>query len=147
MRTVHSDYDGCPKMCTGQTNIFQSAFLPAALGEEEWQKEYVNGSQAYVLKGLKEGLSYRVRMVAKGHDDQAVLHQSEELLVTVPGEAAHDWLVVTGAARPRLALPCVVVEIDKRVWYASCVILYCLGTYSVGKRSSLLTINLLLWSF
>uniref|UniRef100_A0A3P8ZSQ0 Neuronal cell adhesion molecule n=1 Tax=Esox lucius TaxID=8010 RepID=A0A3P8ZSQ0_ESOLU len=38
-------------------------FLPATLGEEEWNREYVNGSQAYVLKGLKEGLSYKVRMV------------------------------------------------------------------------------------
>uniref|UniRef100_A0A667WM97 Neuronal cell adhesion molecule n=1 Tax=Myripristis murdjan TaxID=586833 RepID=A0A667WM97_9TELE len=36
-------------------------------GEEEWQKEFVNGSQNYMLKGLKEGLSYRVRLVAKGH--------------------------------------------------------------------------------
>lgn len=77
-----------------------------SLGEEEWQKEYVNDSRAYVLKGLKEGLSYRVRVVAKGHNGQAVLHQSEELLVMIPGEAARGWPV---AARPRFALPCVVL--------------------------------------
>ena len=56
-------------------------------GEQEWHTEYVNGSQTYLLRGLKEGLSYRVRVVARGHADQAV-HHSEELLVTVPGEAA-----------------------------------------------------------
>lgn len=39
-----------------------------------------------MLKGLKGGLSYRVRLVAKGHHDQP-LHHSEEVLVTVPGEA------------------------------------------------------------
>lgn len=59
---------------------------PAGEGEQEWQKELVNGSQNVVLKGLKGGLSYRVRLVAKGHHDQP-LHHSEELLVTVPGEA------------------------------------------------------------
>lgn len=59
---------------------------PAGEGEEEWQKELVNGSQNFMLKGLKEGLSYRVRLAAKGQSDQAP-HRSEELLVTVPGEA------------------------------------------------------------
>lgn len=58
---------------------------PAGEGEEEWQKELVNGSQNVKLKGLKVGLSYRVRVVAKGHHEQP-LH-SEELFVTVPGEA------------------------------------------------------------
>ncbi|XP_038164810.1 neuronal cell adhesion molecule-like isoform X15 [Cyprinodon tularosa] len=51
-------------------------------GEEEWQKELVNGSQNIKLKGLKVGHSYRVRVVAKGHHEQP-LH-SEELFVTVP---------------------------------------------------------------
>lgn len=61
----------------------------AGEGEEEWQKEHVNGSQNVKLKGLKVGLSYRVRVVAKGHRDQP-LHSSEELLVTVPGEAVPE---------------------------------------------------------
>ena len=60
---------------------------PAGEGEEDWQKELVNGSQNVMLKGLKGGLSYRVRLVAKGHHDQPP-HTSEELLVSVPGEAA-----------------------------------------------------------
>lgn len=59
---------------------------PADEGEEEWRKELVNGSQNIMLKGLKGGLSYRVRLVARGHHDQP-LQLSEELLVTVPGEA------------------------------------------------------------
>uniref|UniRef100_A0A8C7FXN6 Neuronal cell adhesion molecule n=1 Tax=Oncorhynchus kisutch TaxID=8019 RepID=A0A8C7FXN6_ONCKI len=102
-------------------NIFQSAFLPAALGEEDWQKEYVNGSQAYVLKGLKEGLSYRVRVVAKGHDDQAVLHQSEELLVTVPAMpsrqadiATQGWFIGLMCAIALLILVLLIICFIKR---------------------------------
>lgn len=69
---------------------------PAGEGEEEWQKEFVNGSQNVMLKGLKGGLSYRVRLVAKGHQDQP-LHCSKELVVKVPGEA------VAGQMPPTLA--------------------------------------------
>ena len=84
---------------------------PAGEGEEEWQKELVNGSQNYMLKGLKEGLSYRVRLVAKGHSDQTP-HRSEELLVTVPGEAVRG--------RPPLPWPgmawlCTVSCVDYKV--------------------------------
>ncbi|KAM4619274.1 neuronal cell adhesion molecule-like isoform 1-T2 [Polymixia lowei] len=62
--------------------------------EEEWQKEYVNGSQNLMLKGLKEGLSYRVRVVAKGHSDQT-LHHSEELVVMVPAMASRQVDIAT----------------------------------------------------
>uniref|UniRef100_A0A4W6FI38 Neuronal cell adhesion molecule n=1 Tax=Lates calcarifer TaxID=8187 RepID=A0A4W6FI38_LATCA len=62
--------------------------------EEEWQKEPVNGSQNVTLKGLKGGLSYRVRLVAKGHHDQP-LHHSEELLVTVPAVASRQVDIAT----------------------------------------------------
>ncbi|XP_062317465.1 neuronal cell adhesion molecule-like isoform X3 [Osmerus eperlanus] len=62
--------------------------------EEEWHTEYVNGSQTYLLRGLKEGLSYRVRVVARGHSDQAV-HHSEELLVTVPAMASRQVDIAT----------------------------------------------------
>uniref|UniRef100_A0AAQ5ZV81 Neuronal cell adhesion molecule n=1 Tax=Amphiprion ocellaris TaxID=80972 RepID=A0AAQ5ZV81_AMPOC len=62
--------------------------------KEEWQKELVNGSQNFMLKGLKEGLSYRVRLVAKGHQDQP-LHCSEELLVTVPAVASRQVDIAT----------------------------------------------------
>uniref|UniRef100_A0A8C8GPP1 Neuronal cell adhesion molecule n=1 Tax=Oncorhynchus tshawytscha TaxID=74940 RepID=A0A8C8GPP1_ONCTS len=88
---------------------------------KDWQKEYVNGSQAYVLKGLKEGLSYRVRVVAKGHNDQAVLHQSEELLVTVPAMpsrqadiATQGWFIGLMCAIALLILVLLIICFIKR---------------------------------
>ncbi|XP_056272088.1 neuronal cell adhesion molecule-like isoform X2 [Pseudoliparis swirei] len=63
-------------------------------GEEEWQKKLVNGSQNVVLKGLKGGLSYSVRLVAKGHHDQ-LPHLSEELLVSVPAVASRQVDIAT----------------------------------------------------
>lgn len=82
---------------------------PAGEGEEEWQKEPVNGTQNVMLKGLKGGLSYRVRLVATGHHDQP-LHRSDELLVSVPGEAVpRRWpMVWPGLVWPGLALHCTV---------------------------------------
>ncbi|XP_075945500.1 neuronal cell adhesion molecule-like isoform X3 [Anarhichas minor] len=62
--------------------------------EEEWKKELVNGTQNVMLKGLKGGLSYRVRLVAKGHHDQP-LHLSEELLVSVPAVASRQVDIAT----------------------------------------------------
>ncbi|XP_067357760.1 neuronal cell adhesion molecule-like isoform X5 [Channa argus] len=69
-----------------EKNVYVEYIVENSEGEEEWQKELVNGSQNVMLKGLKGGLSYRVRLVAEGHHDQP-LHHSDELLVTVPGEA------------------------------------------------------------
>lgn len=47
----------------------------------------VNGSlQAFLLRGLKAGPSYRVRLVARGGDHHQPASLSEELVVTVPGE-------------------------------------------------------------
>lgn len=81
----------------------------AGEGEEEWQKELVNGSQNFMLKGLKGGLSYRVRLVAKGHHDQP-LHLSQEVLVSVPGEAVPavaSTVVWPGLAWRGMALHCI----------------------------------------
>ncbi len=61
--------------------------LETPSGDEDWHKEKVNASQFHILKDLKKGLAYKVRVVAWGHDDRAV-HRSEELLVKVPGEAS-----------------------------------------------------------
>lgn len=47
----------------------------------------MNGSHSHVLKGLTEGLAYKVRVVARDHDNRT-LHHSEEVLVKVPGEAS-----------------------------------------------------------
>ncbi|XP_026774955.1 neuronal cell adhesion molecule a isoform X8 [Pangasianodon hypophthalmus] len=62
--------------------------------DEDWQKEMVNGSQSHVLKGLKEGLAYKVRVVAQSHTDQTV-HRSEELVVTVPAMASRQVDIAT----------------------------------------------------
>ncbi|XP_078139281.1 neuronal cell adhesion molecule-like isoform X3 [Centroberyx gerrardi] len=76
-----------------EKNVYVEYIVENSEGEEEWQKEYVNGSQNYMLK-LKEGLSYRVRLVAKGHSDQAP-HHSEELFVTVPAVASRQVDIAT----------------------------------------------------
>ncbi|CDR00173.1 unnamed protein product, partial [Oncorhynchus mykiss] len=58
--------------------------------KEDWTKECVNGSsgsQTYLIKGLKPGTSYRVRLVVKDHSE-ATIHSTEELVITLPGEAA-----------------------------------------------------------
>ena len=60
---------------------------PSVPGKEEWRKEFVNGSQSYLIKGLKPGTSYRVRVVARDQSGASV-HSTEEHRITVPGEAA-----------------------------------------------------------
>ncbi|KAF7669865.1 hypothetical protein LDENG_00128950 [Lucifuga dentata] len=77
-----------------EKNVYLEYIVKNSDGEEEWQKEYVNGSQNYMLKGLKEGLCYRVRLVAKGYFDQ-VLHHSKELLVMVPAVASRQVDIAT----------------------------------------------------
>ncbi|XP_023257220.1 neuronal cell adhesion molecule isoform X2 [Seriola lalandi dorsalis] len=77
-----------------EKNVYVEYIVQNSEGEEEWQKELVNGSQNVMLKGLKGGLAYRVRLVAKGHHDQP-LHHSEELLVTVPAVASRQVDIAT----------------------------------------------------
>uniref|UniRef100_A0A8C2WH97 Neuronal cell adhesion molecule n=1 Tax=Cyclopterus lumpus TaxID=8103 RepID=A0A8C2WH97_CYCLU len=62
--------------------------------EEEWQEKLVNGTQNVMLKGLKGGLSYSVRLVAKDHHDQP-LHLSKELVVSVPAVASRQVDIAT----------------------------------------------------
>lgn len=57
------------------------------LGKDDWKKELVNGSHWHMIKGLKPGSSYRVRVVARDPADPTV-HSTDEVLVAVPGEAA-----------------------------------------------------------
>uniref|UniRef100_A0A1A8CIW8 Neuronal cell adhesion molecule n=1 Tax=Nothobranchius kadleci TaxID=1051664 RepID=A0A1A8CIW8_NOTKA len=76
-----------------EKNVYVEYIVNNSEGEEEWQKELVNGSQNVKLKGLKVGLSYRVRVVAKGHHDQP-LH-SEELFVTLPAVASRQVDIAT----------------------------------------------------
>ncbi|XP_014861512.1 PREDICTED: neuronal cell adhesion molecule-like isoform X7 [Poecilia mexicana] len=76
-----------------EKNVYVEYIAENSEGEEEWQKELVNGSQNVKLKGLKVGLSYRVRVVAKGHHEQ-LLH-SEELFVTVPAVTSRQVDIAT----------------------------------------------------
>ncbi|XP_054896525.1 neuronal cell adhesion molecule-like isoform X8 [Poeciliopsis prolifica] len=76
-----------------EKNVYVEYIAENSEGEEEWQKELVNGSQNVKLKGLKVGLSYRVRVVAKGHHEQP-LH-SEELFVTVPAVTSRQVDIAT----------------------------------------------------
>ncbi|KAK5927740.1 hypothetical protein CgunFtcFv8_012866 [Champsocephalus gunnari] len=77
-----------------EKNVYVEYIVKNSEGEEEWQKELVNGSQNVTLKGLKGGLSYRVRLVAQGHHDQP-LHHSEELVVSVPAVASRQVDIAT----------------------------------------------------
>lgn len=56
-------------------------------GKEDWKRELVNGSHWHMIKGLKPGTSYKVRVVARDPADPTV-HSTDEVLVAVPGEAA-----------------------------------------------------------
>ncbi|XP_037110283.1 neuronal cell adhesion molecule-like isoform X2 [Syngnathus acus] len=75
-------------------NIYLEYIVENSEAEDEWRKEPVNGSQNFMLKGLKEGLSYRVRLVAQGHADQEP-HRSKELTVTVPAVASRQVDIAT----------------------------------------------------
>lgn len=56
-------------------------------GKDDWKKELVNGSNWLMIKGLKPGTPYRVRVVARDPTDPTV-HSTDEVLVAMPGEAA-----------------------------------------------------------
>ncbi|KAF7655227.1 hypothetical protein LDENG_00059130 [Lucifuga dentata] len=62
--------------------------------KEAWKKELVNGSHSYVIKGLKPGTSYRVRVVARDSADSAV-HSTEEVMVMVPAVANRQVDIAT----------------------------------------------------
>ncbi|RXN17485.1 neuronal cell adhesion molecule isoform X1 [Labeo rohita] len=91
-----------------------------SLADEDWHTEMVNGSQFHVLKGLKKGLAYRVRVVARGHDDRAV-HLSEVLLVKVPAMvspqvdiATQGWFIGLMSAIALLILILLIICFIKR---------------------------------
>ncbi|XP_062373436.1 neuronal cell adhesion molecule a [Sardina pilchardus] len=88
--------------------------------KDAWTKEFVNGTQTYLIKGLKAGTSYRVRVVAKDHSDQT-LHSTDELVITVPAMpsqqvdiATQGWFIGLMCAVALLILVLLIVCFIKR---------------------------------
>ncbi|XP_056603798.1 neuronal cell adhesion molecule a isoform X3 [Triplophysa dalaica] len=88
--------------------------------KEPWKTEFVNGTRTYQIKGLKPGISYRVRVVAKDHSD-ATVHSTEEMLITVPAMsskqvdiATQGWFIGLMCAIALLILVLLIVCFIKR---------------------------------
>ncbi|XP_040028996.2 neuronal cell adhesion molecule a isoform X6 [Gasterosteus aculeatus] len=62
--------------------------------KEDWKQELVNGSHWHMIKGLKPGTSYKVRVVARDPADPAV-HSTDEVLVAVPAVASRQVDIAT----------------------------------------------------
>ncbi|XP_062338956.1 neuronal cell adhesion molecule a isoform X3 [Osmerus eperlanus] len=83
---VSWEYSGAEK------NVFVEYIVENS--KEEWRKEFVNGSQSYLIKGLKPGTSYRVRVVARDQSG-ASIHSTEEHRITVPAIASRQVDIAT----------------------------------------------------
>uniref|UniRef100_A0A8K9XAR1 Neuronal cell adhesion molecule a n=1 Tax=Oncorhynchus mykiss TaxID=8022 RepID=A0A8K9XAR1_ONCMY len=91
--------------------------------KEDWTKECVNGSsgsQTYLIKGLKPGTSYRVRLVVKDHSE-ATIHSTEELVITLPAMksdqvdlATQGWFIGLMCAIALLILVLLIICFIKR---------------------------------
>ncbi|XP_042259464.1 neuronal cell adhesion molecule a isoform X4 [Thunnus maccoyii] len=88
--------------------------------KEDWKKELVNGSHSHMIKGLKPGTSYRVRVVARDPADPTV-HSTDEVLVTVPAVpsrqvdiATQGWFIGLMCAIALLILVLLIVCFIKR---------------------------------
>uniref|UniRef100_A0A8C7ICZ6 Neuronal cell adhesion molecule a n=1 Tax=Oncorhynchus kisutch TaxID=8019 RepID=A0A8C7ICZ6_ONCKI len=91
--------------------------------KEDWTKECVNGSsgsQTHLIKGLKPGTSYRVRLVVKDHSE-ATIHSTEELVITLPAMksdqvdlATQGWFIGLMCAIALLILVLLIICFIKR---------------------------------
>ncbi|XP_031438210.1 neuronal cell adhesion molecule a isoform X3 [Clupea harengus] len=88
--------------------------------KDAWTKEPVNGTQTHLIKGLKAGMTYRVRVVAKDHSDQT-MHSTDELVITVPAMpntqvdiATQGWFIGLMCAVALLILILLIVCFIKR---------------------------------
>ncbi|XP_008277133.1 neuronal cell adhesion molecule a [Stegastes partitus] len=88
--------------------------------KEDWKKEAVNGSHSHMIKGLKPGMSYRVRVVARDAADPTD-HRTDEVLVTVPAVpsrqvdiATQGWFIGLMCAIALLILVLLIVCFIKR---------------------------------
>ncbi|XP_070709544.1 neuronal cell adhesion molecule-like [Pempheris klunzingeri] len=88
--------------------------------KEDWKKELVNGSHWHLIKGLKPGTSYKVRVVARDPTDPTV-HSTDEVLVAVPAVpsrqvdiATQGWFIGLMCAIALLILVLLIVCFIKR---------------------------------
>ncbi|XP_037616469.1 neuronal cell adhesion molecule a isoform X3 [Sebastes umbrosus] len=88
--------------------------------KQDWTKELVNGSHWHMIKGLKPGTSYKVRVVARDPADPAV-HSTEEVVVLVPAVpsrqvdiATQGWFIGLMCAIALLILVLLIVCFIKR---------------------------------
>ncbi|XP_034529993.1 neuronal cell adhesion molecule a isoform X2 [Notolabrus celidotus] len=88
--------------------------------KEDWKKELVNGSHWHMIKGLKPGTLYKVRVVARDPADPTV-HKTDEVLVTVPAIpsrqvdiATQGWFIGLMCAIALLILVLLIVCFIKR---------------------------------
>ncbi|XP_074554666.1 neuronal cell adhesion molecule-like isoform X2 [Halichoeres trimaculatus] len=88
--------------------------------KEDWKKELVNGSHWHMIKGLKPGTLYKVRVVARDPADPTV-HKTNEVLVTVPAVpsrqvdiATQGWFIGLMCAIALLILVLLIVCFIKR---------------------------------
>ncbi|KAL2103118.1 hypothetical protein ACEWY4_002286 [Coilia grayii] len=88
--------------------------------KDGWTKEFVNGTQTYLIRGLKAGMTYRVRLVAKDHADR-MLHRTDELVIKVPAIASphvdiatQGWFIGLMCAVALLILVLLIVCFIKR---------------------------------
>ncbi|XP_039524063.1 neuronal cell adhesion molecule a isoform X7 [Pimephales promelas] len=87
---------------------------------EAWKTEFVNGTRTYQIRGLKAGMSYSVRLIAKDHSD-ATVHITEDLRITVPAMtskqvdiATQGWFIGLMCAIALLILVLLIVCFIKR---------------------------------
>ncbi|KAK1906745.1 Neuronal cell adhesion molecule [Dissostichus eleginoides] len=81
--------------------------------KDDWKKELVNGSHWHMIKGLKPGTSYKVRVVARDPSDPTV-HSTDEVLVAVPDIATQGWFIGLMCAIALLILVLLIVCFIKR---------------------------------
>uniref|UniRef100_A0A8C2KJ65 Neuronal cell adhesion molecule n=1 Tax=Cyprinus carpio TaxID=7962 RepID=A0A8C2KJ65_CYPCA len=84
--------------------------------DEDWQKEKVNGSQFHVLKGLKKGLAYKVRVVARESTRVSCSSSSSSSAMVSPQVdiATQGWFIGLMSAIALLILILLIICFIKR---------------------------------
>uniref|UniRef100_A0A8C1HFG1 Neural cell adhesion molecule L1 n=1 Tax=Cyprinus carpio carpio TaxID=630221 RepID=A0A8C1HFG1_CYPCA len=85
-------------------------------GDEDWHKEKVNGSQFHVLKGLKKGLAYKVRVVARESTHVSCSSSSSSSAMVSPQVdiATQGWFIGLMSAIALLILILLIICFIKR---------------------------------